>query len=312
MQTALVTGGAGFIGSHIVDALIRDGCNVVALDDLSTGSRRNLFGKDVQLIEGDICDASLVRHLFEVHKPHFVFHLAAQISVSRSVREPGFDAKVNIMGTVNILHACVENHVEKLIFTSSGGVMYGDAPARFPTPETEPRMPSSPYGISKMAGEAYCAFFQQEYGLPFTALRYANVYGPRQNPHGEAGVVAIFTEKMIKNETVTINGDGEYFRDYVYVDDVVRANLLSMHNADGAVLNVGTGVETSVNGLFAELKAITGYHSSAVYGSARPGDLRRSALDSTLAQQELGWQPAVPLKQGLIKTFEYFSSTLGM
>ena len=195
MKRALVTGGAGFIGSHLVEALIKDGYEVAVIDDLSTGSLDNLPPKGIRLFKGSVSDAGLVREAFSSHKPDYVFHLAAQISVSRSVREPAFDADINIVGSIRIMEECVREAVKKIIYTSSGGVMYGENPPVLPTPETSPCAPFSPYGIAKLTGEKYLAFFEKEHGLRWTSLRYANVYGPRQNPHGEAGVVAIFLQR---------------------------------------------------------------------------------------------------------------------
>ncbi len=312
MNTALVVGGAGFIGSHVVDALIMRGLNVVVFDDLSSGQKENILNKDVVFVEGDIRDCDLVAHTFEVHKPDFVFHLAAQISVSRSVREPKYDADVNILGMINLLEASVKNGTKKFIFSSSGGVMYGENPSVYPTPETEPERPFSPYGIAKMAGERYLHFYKKEYGLDYTILRYANVYGPRQNPHGEAGVVAIFTEGMLKDQPLTINGDGKYIRDYVFVEDVANANMLAMDNGRAITYNIGTGTAVDVNELFELTKKVNSYEKEAEHGPERPGDLRKSVLNSELAKKELNWNPHFTLEQGLILTHEYFESKLSL
>ncbi|MEA1883445.1 MAG: GDP-mannose 4,6-dehydratase [Thermotogota bacterium] len=312
METALVTGGAGFIGSYIVDSLILRGLNVFVIDNLSTGQKENLLHKDVVFVEDDITNKETVDHLFELHKPKYVFHLAAQISVSRSVREPVFDEGVNITGTLNLLEAARKNHTEKFIFSSTGGAMYGDQPESIPTKESSPEKPAAPYGISKLADERYLDFYHREHGLNYTILRYANVYGPRQNPYGEAGVVAIFTEKMIKNEPVTINGDGQYIRDYVYVEDVANANMLAMDNGKDEIYNIATGKGTDVVELFKLAKRINRYNLEAEYGSERPGDLRKSILDATKAEQELNWKPYFSLEQGLIQTHDYFASKLGL
>ncbi len=312
LKTALVTGGAGFIGSHIVDRLLKENFNVVVIDDLSTGFKENIYNKNLMFVEGDIRNKETVEHVFSVNSPHYVFHLAAQISVSRSVREPALDADINVTGTLNLLEASVKYGCSKFIFTSSGGVMYGENPEVFPTPETCNWCPSSPYGIAKLTGERYLDFFHNEYGLNYTALRYSNVYGPRQNPHGEAGVVAIFLQKMIRNENATINGDGEYIRDYVYVEDVANANLLALEKGDNDVFNIGTGTGVSVNELFAELKKISRYEKEAEYGPARPGDLRKSILDSARAKEILGWQPEFKIEDGLIQTYDFFASKIGM
>lgn len=312
MKTALVTGGAGFIGSHVVDALLSNGYNVVVLDNLSTGKKENLYNKNVMFVEGDIKNKAVLENIFSVNTPHLVFHLAAQISVARSVREPALDCEDNILGTIFLLEAAVKYKCEKFIFTSSGGVMYGENPLTFPTSENEKQMPSSPYGISKMASEKYIEFFQREYKLPYTILRYANVYGPRQNPHGEAGVVAIFMEKMLKKEPITINGDGKYIRDYVFVEDIAKANILSIEKGENDFFNISTGIGTDVNELFNKLKKITDYEKTPAYGSHRPGDLRKSILDYNKAKEILGWEPKNTLEKGLLQTYDFFASRLGI
>ncbi len=312
MDTALVTGGAGFIGSYIVDSLILRGMNVVVIDNLSTGQKENLLHKDVVFIEDDLTNKDIVDHLFELHKPRFIFHLAAQISVSKSVREPIYDAQNNIIGTLNLLEAAVRNNSEKFIFSSTGGAMYGENPQEVPTSESSPERPSTPYGIAKLAVERYLEFYYKEYGLHYTSLRYANVYGPRQNPYGEAGVVAIFTEKMIKSNPVTINGDGQYVRDYVYVEDVANANMLAMENGKEAIYNIGTGIGTTVLDLFNLAKRINDYSLEPQYASERPGDLRKSILSTKKAQQDLNWESHFPLENGLIQTHDYFASKLGL
>jgi len=312
LDTALVTGGAGFIGSYVVDSLILRGMNVVVIDNLSTGQKSNILHKDIVFIEDDITSKDKVDHLFELHKPHFIFHLAAQISVSKSVREPLFDAQSNIMGTLNLLDAAVKYKTEKIVFSSTGGAMYGENPQEIPTTERSPEKPSTPYGIAKLATERYLEFYYKEYGLRYTSLRYANVYGPRQNPHGEAGVVAIFTENMIKGNTVTINGDGQYIRDYVYVEDVANANMLAMENGKEDVYNIGTGIGTSVLELFNLSKHINQYSLEPQFGTERPGDLRKSILSSKKAEQELNWMSHFSLEKGLIQTHDYFASKLGL
>jgi len=312
LDTALVTGGAGFIGSYIVDSLILRGMNVVVIDNLSTGQKENLLHKDVVFIEDDLTNKDIVDHLFELHKPRFIFHLAAQISVSKSVREPIYDAQNNIIGTLNLLEAAVRNNSEKFIFSSTGGAMYGENPQEVPTSESSPERPSTPYGIAKLAVERYLEFYYKEYGLHYTSLRYANVYGPRQNPYGEAGVVAIFTEKMIKSNPVTINGDGQYVRDYVYVEDVANANMLAMENGKEAIYNIGTGIGTTVLDLFNLAKRINDYSLEPQYASERPGDLRKSILSTKKAQQDLNWESHFPLENGLIQTHDYFASKLGL
>ncbi|MDK2786137.1 MAG: UDP-glucose 4-epimerase [Thermotoga sp.] len=304
-MNVLVTGGAGFIGSHVVDRLIEKGYGVIVIDNLSSGKVENL-NRNALFYEQSIEDEEMMERIFSLHKPEYVFHLAAQASVSISVREPAKDAKTNIFGSLVLLEKSVKYDVKKFIFSSTGGAIYGENVKVFPTPETEIPHPISPYGIAKYSVEMYLDFFAREYGLKYTVLRYANVYGPRQDPHGEAGVVAIFTERMLKGEEVYIFGDGEYVRDYVYVDDVVESNLLAMERGDNDVFNIGTGRGTTVNELFHMLKEITGYNREPVYKPPRKGDVRKSILDWTKAKEKLGWEPKVPLEEGLRLTVEYF------
>jgi UDP-glucose 4-epimerase len=316
----VVTGGAGFIGSHIIDALIGEGHGVAVIDDLSSGARENL-PPDVPLHAVDIVDAAAVQRVFAAEKPDAVCHQAAQMSVSRSVREPLFDAQVNCIGLINVLDAAVRQGCGRFVFASSGGVLYGDVTA--PAPETTPADPVSPYGITKWVGERYLKFYAAEHGLAAVALRYSNVYGPRQNPHGEAGVVAIFCKKLLAGEPATINGDGRYVRDYVYGPDVARANLLAL-TADVrprtlTSLNIGTGVGTDVVELEAAIRrtigglaagrAATAPLPAPVHGPARPGDLRSNLVDATLAGTVLGWRPTVPLAAGLARTAEWFAAS---
>jgi UDP-glucose 4-epimerase len=316
----LVTGGAGFIGSHIVDALIAGGHEPFVLDDLSSGSRDNLPA-GVPVFEVDIRDADGVRRVFDEIRPQWVSHQAAQMSVSRSVREPKFDAEVNVLGLLNVLGESHRLGVERFAFASSGGALYGDVTT--PAPETYPAGPISPYGITKWVGERYLQFYASEFGLNCVALRYSNVYGPRQNPHGEAGVVAIFATRMLTGEASRINGDGKYVRDYVYVGDVARANFAALTTPRAvpfAAYNVGTGIGTDVN----ELAAMVGDAALAVlkqrgrpakvptpdHGPARAGDLRSSLIDAALAGRELGWKPQVAIKPGLEQTVEWFVGRL--
>jgi len=247
----LVTGGAGFIASHITDAFINEGHDVVVLDDLSSGFEKNVNPK-AKLIIGDICDKELVEKLFKDERFDVVNHHAAQMDVRRSVKDPTFDANTNIIGTINLLQNSIKYNTKKFMFASTGGAVYGEQ-LYFPADEDHPTQPRSPYGISKLAVEKYLYFYNAEYGLNFTVLRYANIYGPRQNPFGEAGVVAIFTTKLLNDEQPVINGSGEQTRDYVYVGDVVKANLLTLNDNANEIYNVGTGVETNVNQLFHKL-----------------------------------------------------------
>jgi UDP-glucose 4-epimerase len=305
----LVTGGAGFIGSHVVDKLIENGYGVIVVDNLSSGKVENL-NRNALFYEQSIEDEEMMERIFSLHRPEYVFHLAAQASVAISVREPVRDAETNIIGSLVLLEKSIKYGVKKFIFSSTGGAIYGENVKVFPTPETETPHPISPYGIAKYSTEMYLEFFAREYGLKYTVLRYANVYGPRQDPYGEAGVVAIFTERMLRGEEVHIFGDGEYVRDYVYVDDVVRANLLAMEKGDNEVFNIGTGRGTTVNQLFKLLKEITGYDKEPVYKPPRKGDVRKSILDYTKAKEKLGWEPKVSLEEGLKLTVEYFRKTL--
>ena len=304
---ALVTGGAGFIGSHIVDALLAGGHDVCVVDDLSRG-RRALVPDAVRLHVVDVRSAAL-HGVLEAERPAVVFHQAAQIDVRRSISEPLFDTEVNVVGTVNLLSACAAFGVGRIVFASSGGAIYGDTEV-IPTPETHPARPASLYGAAKLCGEVYGGVYSSLYGIELCSLRYANVYGPRQDPHGEAGVVAIFARKLLSGEAPVINGDGRQTRDYVYVGDVVRANLLAA-TADAAALgayNVGTGRETDVNALFGMLCASLGVSVEASHGPAKPGEQQRSCLDASLAAERLGWRPQVSLEDGLRETVDYFRS----
>lgn len=300
----VVTGGAGFIGSNIVDTLLDRGMVPIIVDDLSTGKIENVNEKAI-MYHQDVRDKKGLEKIFKTHNPDYVLHLAAQISVSRSVREPLYDEEVNVKGTLNILEMSHKYGVKKLIFTSSGGVMYGENP-EFPTPESVCPDPVSPYGISKLAGEKYVRFYGNEKGLRYTILRYGNVYGPRQSPDGEAGVIAIFTKKMLNKEPLTINGDGEYVRDYIYVGDVVEANLLSLEKGNGEVFNIGTGIAKSVNDVFKSLKEHVYYTIEPIYGEPRPGDLRKSLLDNSHAREVLGWKPRYSFSDGLRETVKFF------
>ena len=300
---ALVTGGAGFIGSHLVDALVAAGHDVAVVDDLSRG-RRDQVPAAAQLMELDICDAALTDVVTRV-APDVVFHLAAQIDVRQSVRDPLGDAGTNVVGTVNLLGACVAASVRRVVLASTGGAIYGDTDD-IPTPEAHACAPESPYGTAKLSAEAYGGTFERIRGLEFVALRYANVYGPRQDPHGEAGVVAIFATHLLAGEPCVINGDGAQTRDYVYVADVVDANLRAVAVTPPGVFNIGTGTETSVNELHSRLRSLAGSPHEAQHGPGKPGEQRRSCLDIRLARERLGWEPSVDLDAGLLRTLDFF------
>lgn len=311
MSSVLVTGGAGFIGSNLVDRLVLDGHRVTVLDDLSRGRMRNLAearrapDRHLRFQRCDLVDdamAPLVIHA----KPDVVFHLAAHIDVRRSVEDPVGDATRNVLGSIRLLEACRLAGVRKIIYAQSGGAIYGEPPASaLPLTEQFDGHPASPYGASKLAVEEYLHVYHALYGLDWTALALANVYGPRQDPGGEAAVVPIFATRMLAGHVATIYGDGTQTRDFVYVDDVVQAFLQAMDRGSGLRCNIGSGRETSVNDLFANLVDQTGYDQDPYYAPARPGELQRIALDTTRARQELGWQPWTELQRGLAVTLEW-------
>ena len=299
----VVTGGAGFIASHIVDAYIKEGHEVHVIDDFSTGQRANLNPRatvhtlDITAPEA----AALVREF----KPAVLSHHAAQMDVRRSVEDPTFDARTNILGFVNLLEAAKVAGVKKVIFSSSGGAVYGDQEP-IPANEEHATLPLSPYGVSKLAGELYLGYYHSAFGLPYVALRYANVYGPRQSSKGEAGVVAIFISRLLAGEPPVINGDGRQTRDYVYVADVVRANLSALATSYVGGVNIGTGIETDVVTICEGLRAGVGFRSAAVHGPAKAGEQRRSCLDISLARKVLDWCPEMDLKTGLERTVAYY------
>lgn len=292
----LVTGGAGFIGSHVVEAYVAAGHDVRVIDNLSTGRRANV-AKDVQLYEVDIHSNETAR-AFEDFKPEIVNHLAAQASVKLSTGDPVHDLEVNGGGTARIADLSVRHGVRKLIYSSTGGALYGD-PDFVPVPETHPIRALSPYGTSKRVGEIYLDLYHRTQGLNYTILRYANAYGPRQDPHGEAGVCAIFTGLMLAGKECTIDGDGEQQKDYVYAGDIARANVLALDAGDGQALNIGTGRGISVNEIFSTLQRATGSTVPARYGPPRAGDVRNIWLDSSLARAALGWEPQVSFAEGI-------------
>ncbi|HEY7531348.1 MAG TPA: NAD-dependent epimerase/dehydratase family protein [Nitrospiraceae bacterium] len=304
----LVTGGAGFIGSHIVDRLLLEGHEVVAVDNLSTGKRRNL-NRACRFYKVDIQSWRMER-IFRNERPSIVMHLAAQMDVRRSVEDPMFDAQVNVLGMLNVLQQSVKHGVRKIIFSSSGGAIYGEQEV-FPAPETHVTQPLSPYGLSKLCGEQYLSYYQRVGGIQMVNLRYANVYGPRQDPHGEAGVVAIFIQKLLNNEQAVINGNGRQTRDFVFVEDVVEANLAVMGQETQGTYNVGTGIETSINDLFRILVEHTGAKCKELHGPAKKGEQARSVIDSTKLRHDLSWEPRVDLTEGLKRTVTFFQERMG-
>ncbi|RJO61672.1 SDR family oxidoreductase [candidate division WS5 bacterium] len=302
----LVTGGAGFIGSHIVDELINADYEVVVVDDLSTGREENL-NKKAKFYKLDIQDTGL-ESIFNKERPDYVSHHAAQKDVRISVSDPVYDAKINILGTVNLLQNCVKYNVKKVVFASTGGAIYGEQNL-FPAPETHPANPISPYGITKLVAEHYMYYYKTIHGMDYIALRYSNVYGPRQDPYGEAGVVSIFIQKMLKGEIPIINGDGEQTRDFVYIGDVVKASILSFKSdISENTFNIGTGVETSINQLFRTLKEIINPSIEENHGPHKNGEQLRSVIDCSKAENVLNWKPEVSLADGLKRTCEYFQN----
>jgi len=295
----LVTGGAGFIGSHVAEALLARGEDVVVLDDLSSGKRENL-PDGVELVEGDVREPQ--DELFAGVNPTHCYHLAAQIDVRVSVARPDHDAQVNVLGTVNLLQAALE-HDTQIVFSSTGGAIYGECDG--PATEDAPRLPLSPYGTSKLAAEEYLATYNRLYGTKHVTLRYGNVYGPRQDPHGEAGVVSIFLSTLLAGEAPKVFGDGAQTRDYVYVGDVARATLAAA-GQNGSVYNVGTGRETSVVELLELCQRIAGSDFDATFMPQRPGEIQRSVVDPSRAVDELGWRPERSLEDGLRETYEFF------
>ena len=301
----LLTGGAGFIGSHVAERLLDSGHEVLIVDNLTTGKRENV-PEGVGLMEEDI--RSGCERAFREFRPEILCHQAAQMDVRRSVREPDFDADVNVLGTIRLLQNCVAYEVGRVIFASTGGAVYGEQKT-FPASEDHAQYPVSPYGVSKLAGERYLHFYEAQYGIRYAALRYANVYGPRQDPHGEAGVVAIFAGNLAAGTTSRINGTGEQTRDYVYVKDVARANALVLENEiPSGAYNIGTGIETSVNRLYELLLEVSGKDLPPEHGPAKPGEQLRSSVDPTLARRVLGWSPEVNLTDGLKETLHFFGA----
>jgi len=302
-RTILVTGGAGFIGSHLTDRLLKEGHKVVVIDNLATGKKENLNSK-AKFYKIDICSPK-INQIFKKEKPQIVFHYAAQIDVRKSAEDPIGDAKINILGSLNILENCQKYKVKKLIFASTGGAIYGEANI-IPTPEDYPEYPLSPYGIEKLTIDKYLNYYYQVFSLPYVSLRLANIYGPRQNSKGEAGVVAIFLDKMLNGEQPVINGNGKQTRDFVYVDDVVEANILAMKKNKVGIFNISTAKETNINTIFRKIKELITSKCKEIHGPAKEGEQKRSCLDFSKAKQELGWKPKYSLEEGLKKTVEWF------
>jgi UDP-glucose 4-epimerase len=304
----LVTGGAGFIGSHVADRLVDAGHEVAVVDNLSMG-KREYVPAGAQFYPYDIKSPETA-DLIRSWRPQVIMHHAAQMSVQVSVSDPVFDARENILGSLNLFQAAAAAGVEKVVFASTGGAMYGDE-APLPAREADQVRPEAPYGIAKLAVEHYLHFYQREHGIIPIALRYANVYGPRQNGLGEAGVVAIFIEKFLAGQQPRINGDGLQTRDFVFVEDIVAANLLALTYPQAGTFNIGSGRETDILTVYLKLQELMGSPLGPVHGPAKPGEQRRSALDSTLAKTELGWQPRVSLPEGLARTAATFRAAAG-
>lgn len=303
MTKSLITGGAGFVGSHLADRLLADGDDVVVIDNLSSGSRENLDGS-VNFYEMDIQDPK-ISAIFEKERPDFVFHLAAQIDVRKSVENPIDDAKINLLGTLNVLETAAKSGVKKVIFASTGGAIYGEAEI-IPTPEGHYAQPLSPYGIHKLAAEKSMFFYKKVKGLDYTVLRMSNIYGPRQNAKGEAGVMAIFLSKLLGGEQPYINGSGNQTRDYVFVKDVTRAFVLARNETKSNIFNIGTGVETNVNEVYEKLVAEMGLEVPKMYAPAKPGEQERSCLSCARADSELNWKPEYDIDRGIRETVQWF------
>jgi UDP-glucose 4-epimerase len=303
---AVVTGGAGFIGSNVTDALVERGDDVTVIDDISTGRRENLeqaLANGAKLVEADIRDAAAMRQVLADARPDAVFHLAAQIDVRKSVADPAHDARINVEGTINMLDAAQAAGVKRFVNTSSGGAIYGEAQT-IPAPESHPVAPEAPYGLSKFCAEHYCEIFRRMHGSSTVSLRYGNVYGPRQDPLGEAGVIAIFCGKLVDGEQPVIFGDGLQTRDYVYIADVVAANLAAADSDAAGAFNIGTGVESTVVDIVDALAPLAGGEFAPRHEPERPGEVRHIALDTSRARAELGWEAKVGLADGLRTTLD--------
>ena len=307
MSKVLVTGGAGFIGSHVVDSLVSDGNDVFVIDNLSSGKKENM-NKAALLYQYDIAGKELLS-VMEKERPEFVFHLAAQIDVRKSVADPIEDAKINILGSINVMESARRCGVKKIIFASSGGAIYGDT-KNIPTGEDEREYPISPYGCAKLSVERYLHYYHEVFNVPYIALRFANVYGPRQNNKGEAGVVAIFCTKVLQNEPPVIYGDGKQTRDFVYVGDIVRANVLAMKSKKCGAYNVGTGKESDINTLAKHIKNSLSYKNEFHHKDGRRGEQKRSCLSFDKIRKDLGWEPDISLDEGIKLTAEWFEKNI--
>lgn|SRR5574341_89684 len=305
MPKILVTGGAGFIGSHLTDRLIENGHKVLIIDNLSTGFKEHINPK-AKFYQMDMRSAAIDK-VIEKEQPMAAYHLAAQVDVRKSLEDPNLDVEINISGSINLLKSCIKRKVQKAIFASTGGAIYGEQ-EYFPADERHPVFPISPYGVAKLTMEKYLHCFYENFGLNYVCLRLANVYGPRQNPKGDQGVVAIFCGRLLNGEEVTIYGDGKQTRDYVYVDDVVDAFVSALVYSKSEVFNIGTAIETNVNQLYEILAEKVGENSNMVYGPMRLGEQQRSVIDFAKAKKELNWEPKVDLNQGLVKTWNYYST----
>ena len=303
----LITGGAGFIGSNVADMLIAKKHDLVIIDNLSSGFEYNV-NKEAKLIKADITDFDKIEKIFNEEKPEIIYHFAAQIDVRKSVSDPIFDAKTNIMATLNLIKLSNDFKIKKFIFSSTGGAIYGDTDDR-PTKEEHSEWPLSPYGIAKLATDKFLNFYYEIFGLKYVSLRYGNVYGPRQNPYGEAGVVAIFLNKMLKNEQPIINGDGKQTRDYTYIDDVAKANILALEHMDKiGIYNVGTSIEISVNDLFTEINKNFGGKFKEIHGPAKLGEQKTSCLNYEKIKKDMGFEPEINFSEGIKKTYEWFKN----
>lgn len=304
MSKVAVTGGAGFIGSHIVNRLIEKNHEVIVIDDLSTGKRENI-NNNATFYEVNICDPYL-REVLGKEGPDYVIHQAAQVSVRNSILDPGFDAHTNIIGSLNLLKSCKDLCINKIIYASSGGAIYGE-PQYLPVDEKHPITPLSPYGASKYAVENYLHIYKKNFDIDYVSLRYSNVYGPVQDPFGEAGVVAIFIDKLLRNQKPVINGDGRQTRDFVFAEDIAEANLLALKkDTDSRMFNIGSGVETSVEDLYSKIKGLLDSKVEPIHGDPIKGEVRNICLNPDLARKELGWTPKNSLEKGLEKTINWF------